>query len=432
VLASSFRIDDAAQATIAVAALAAAELLLLRTGRRQRVSVDRRHAAVEFRSERHLRVAGAPPPETWDSMAGLYSTEDGWVRLHTNFPHHRAGVLRLLNASDRDTVAAALLRRRAMAFEDEAANAGLCVTALRNFDAWDAHPQGWAVSDRPVRIEWIGDAPPQALPSLPRPLGGVRVLDLTRIIAGPVAGRTLAVHGADVLAISAAHLPSIPALVMDAGRGKLSAQLDLRGLDGRARLEALAREADVFVQGYRPGALASFGFSDAALAALRPGIVTASLSAYGESGPWRNRRGFDSLLQTASGFNVAEAEAAGQATPRPLPAQALDHASGYLLAFGIMTALHRRATVGGSWRVAVSLAATGRWLRGLGRVHDGLSATELRHGDVADLLEETESGFGPLTAVRHAARMFDTPAAWERPSVPLGTHEAVWPARGTM
>jgi len=432
VLPSSFRVDDAAQATIAVAALAAGELLRLRTGNRQRVTVDRRHAAVEFRSERHLRVAGTPPSEMWDAIAGLYPTADGWVRLHTNFPHHRAGVLRLLTAIDRDSVAAALLQRAARAFEDEAAEAGLCVTALRSFAVWDAHPQGRAVSDRPVRIERIGDAPAEPLPTMPRPLGGVRVLDLTRIIAGPVAGRTLAAHGADVLAISAAHLPSISALARDTGRGKLSARLDLRDSGDRARLEALAREADVFVQGYRPGALAARGFSDAALAALRPGIVTASLSAYGEAGPWRDRRGFDSLLQTASGFNVAEAEAAGQAAPRPLPAQALDHASGYLLAFGVMVALHRRATVGGSWRVSVSLATTGRWLRGLGRVANGFAAADLRYDDVADLLETTESGFGQMVAVRHAARMADTPAVWARPSVPLGTHEAVWPPRGTM
>jgi len=432
VLPSSFKVAEAAQATIAVAALAAAELLQLRTGYRQRVSVDRRHAAVEFRSERHMRVAGTAPSELWDSIAGLYSTADGWVRLHTNFPRHRDGVLRLLNASDRDSVAAALRGRSAAAFEDEAAAAGLCVTALRDFGAWDAHPQGRAVSDQPVRIEWIGETPPGPLPSHPRPLGGVRVLDLTRIIAGPVAGRTLAAHAADVLAISAAHLPSIPALVLDTGRGKLSARLDLRRPDDRAQLTALVREADVFVQGYRPGALAARGFSDAALAALRPGIVTASLSAYGEAGPWRDRRGFDSLVQTASGFNVAEAEAAGQAPPRPLPAQALDHASGYLLAFGVMAALHRRSTMGGSWRVTVSLAGTGRWLRGLGRVTDGFAIADIGHGDVADLLEEAKSGFGPLTGVRHAARMSATPAAWERPSVPLGTHEAIWPARQTM
>lgn len=429
VLPSSFKVDEAAQATIGVAGLAAAELLHLRTGKRQRVAVDRRHAAVEFRSERHLRIDGAPPPEAWDAVAGLHPTSDGWVRLHTNFPHHRDGVLRLLAATDRASVAAALLQRQAMAFEDEAAAAGLCVTALRDFAAWDASPQGGAVDEKPLQIERIGDAPPEALPDQLRPLGGVRVLDLTRIIAGPVAGRTLAAHGADVLAISAGHLPHIPALVMDSGRGKLSALLDLRQPSDRAQLQALVREADVFTQGYRPGALAARGFSDTDLAALRPGIVSASLSAYGEAGPWSGRRGFDSLLQTASGFNVAEAAAAGQATPRVLPSQVLDHASGMLLAFGTMAALHRRATIGGSWRVAVSLAGTGRWLRGLGRVSDGFAAMEIGQADIADLLETSESGFGAMTAIRHAARLSATPARWARPSVPLGSHEAAWPAR---
>jgi len=400
ILRSSFRVDAAAQASIAAAALAAAEIWRLRTGEAQRVAVDMRHAAIEFRSERHLCVAGQSAPELWDRIAGAYRCGDGrWARLHTNFPHHRDGVLRLLGcAHDREAVAAALLRWRAATFEEEAAKAGLVVAMMRSFAEWDADPQGAAVPTRPlVSITRIGDAPPEALPTPrePRPLDAIRVLDLTRIIAGPVCGRALAAHGAEVLLITAPHLPSIPALVIDTGRGKRSAQLDLRDAEQRERLRALAADADIFVQGYRPGGLAALGFAPAELAQVRPGIVCVSLTAYGTVGPWAGRRGFDSLVQTAAGFNHAEAEAAGSDAPRPLPCQALDHASGYLLAFGALTALRRRVQEGGSWHVEVSLARTAHWLRELGRLARGHEASE---PDGADLLETLPSGFGALSA----------------------------------
>src|SRR5262245_16986138 len=276
VLPSSFAVGAAAQASIAAAALAAAELWRLRTGQRQRVAVDMRGAAIECRSERYLRVAGRQAPDLWDKIAGTYRCGDGrWVRLHTNFPHHRDGVLKLLGcAYDREAVGRALQNWRAEDLETAAAEAGLVVTAMRSFAEWDAHPQGRAVAGLPVlSIERIGGAPAQALPSGERPLSGVRVLDLTRIIAGPVCGRTLAAHGADVLLVSSPHLPSVEQLVIDTGRGKLSTYLDLRAAVGRDALTALLRSADVFVQGYRPGGLAALGFGPQEAAKIRPGIV---------------------------------------------------------------------------------------------------------------------------------------------------------------
>ena len=426
---SSFAMGAAAQASIAVAGLAAAELHRLRSGKRQRVRVDMHHAAAEFRSERYLRVAGEAPKDPWDPIARLYRTGDeGWVRLHTNFPHHRDGVLKLLKADyNREAVAAALKHWKAEDFETVAAEAGLCVTALRTFDR--VGPPSAGTGDRPFTGDHREDrrgVAAAALDGASRPLEGVRVLDLTRIIAGPVGGRTLAAHGADVLLITGPHLPSVATLVVDTGRGKRSAQLDLRDAQQRARLEELVRGADVFVQGYRPDGLNERGFGPVALAKLKPGIVAASLSAYGEAGPWRRRRGFDSLVQTASGFNAAEAEAAGDANPRPLPAQALDHASGYFLAFGIMAALIHRATEGGSWRVVVSLAATGRWLRSLGRIDGGLACHDPQFDDVRPFLEETPSDFGPLIAVRHAALLDATPGRWARPARRLGADKAEW------
>jgi len=428
-LPSSFSVGTAAQASIAASALAAAELWRLRTGRQQQISVGMRDAAIEFRSERYMRVAGESPKELWDKIAGLYRCGDGrWVRLHTNFPHHRDGVLKLLGCDySRESVQRALDGWEAETFESAAAEAGLVVTMTRSFAEWDVHPQGQAVSRLPIfSIEKIGDTPPQPLRPGERPLSGVRVLDLTRVIAGPVCGRTLAAHGADVMLVTASHLPQMMPLVMDNGRGKLSTFIDLRDGGARGTLAGLARDADVFVQGFRPGAIKGDGFGPEELARLRPGIVYVSLCAYGHDGPWANRRGFDSLVQNANGINHAEAEAAGSDQPKPLPCQAIDHASGFLMAFGAMTALARRLTDGGSWHVRVSLAQTGHWIRGLGRI-DGLGAPDPGFDDVRDRLEESTSGFGKLTAVRHAVTMSETPPHWARPSVPLGSHEPRWP-----
>ena len=430
VLPSSFAVGSALQASVAAAALAAAEIWRERSGRRQRVGVDMRAAAIAGRSEHYLAIDGTPIAESRDKIAGTYQCGDGrWVRLHTNFPHHRDGVLAILQcAYDQAAVADALRGWKALDLEEACAQAGLVVTAMRTFAEWDAHPQGAAISRLPLlSVERIGDAPPPRWPAGDRPLAGIKVLDLTRVIAGPVCGLTLAAHGADVMLVTSPHLPSIKPLAIDTGRGKLSTHIDLRQPAGRTALEALLREADVLVQGYRPGALAALGFGPQDAARIRPGIVYVSLCAYGHAGPWAGRRGFDSLVQTASGFNAAEAEAAGIASPKPLPAQALDHGTGYLLAYGAMTALKRRAREDGSWHVRGALAQTGFWLRSLGRI-DGRRCKEPTRDEVRDCLEDSASGFGRLSAVRHAATMSETPPYWARPSVPLGTHPPAWPA----
>ena len=434
-LPSSFRVGTAAQATIAAAGLAAAEVWRQRTKRSQTVSVDMRHAAIEFRSERYMRIDGKPPGPAWDKIAGVYSTGDARkVRLHTNFPHHRDGMLKLLGcAYDREAVQAALAKWAGEKLETAAAQAGLVATMMRSPAEWAAHPQGQAVAKLPLfQITKIGEAPGRPLPAFPeeeerRPLAGIRALDLTRVIAGPVCGRTLAAHGADVMRITAPHLPGFPLLDIDTGRGKLSASVDLRATDDRDWLRSLVREAHVFVQGYRPGAIAARGFSAEALAEMRPGIVVVSLSAYGHQGPWAPRRGFDSLVQNASGINVAEAEAAGVAAPKELPAQALDHASGYLMAFGAMMALLRKAREGGSWHVRVSLAQTGHWLTSLGHLENGFACPEPGAEQIKALADEMDTPFGRLGFIRHAAVLSETPAHWARPPAKLGTHAPVWP-----
>jgi crotonobetainyl-CoA:carnitine CoA-transferase CaiB-like acyl-CoA transferase len=433
-LPSSFRVGTAAQVTIAAAGLAAAEIWHQRTKRAQTVAVDMRHAAIEFRSERYMRLDGKPPGPAWDKIAGVYSTGDGRkVRLHTNFAHHRDGMLKLLGcAYEREAVQAALMKWQGEAFETAAADAGLVATMMRSPGEWAAHLQGQAVAKLPLlEITKIGEAPARPLPGFPeedrRPLAGIRVLDLTRVIAGPVCGRALAAHGADVMRVTAPHLPGLPQLDIDTGRGKLSASIDLRATDDRDWLRGLVREAHVFVQGYRPGAMAARGFSPEALAEMRPGIVAVSLSAYSHRGPWAGRRGFDSLVQNACGINVSEAEAAGVAPPKELPAQALDHASGYLMAFGALMALMRKAREGGSWHVRVSLAQTGHWLTSLGRLQSAFTSPEPTADEIRALADEMDTPFGRLTFIKHAAVLSQTPAYWARPPVKLGTHAPVWP-----
>lgn len=430
VLPSSFRVDAAAQASIAAAGLAAATIWKARSGQEQGVSVDMLHAAIECRSERYLRVDDKPPPPAWDAIAGVYRTGDArFVRLHTNFPHHRDNVCKVLKCeATRDSVQDALMGWRGEDFETAAYDGGCVVSLMRTRDEWLATEHAKALVTTPlIAFEKIGDAPPRPWPQGDRPLAGLRVLDLSRVIAGPVAGRTLAAHGADVMLVSHPALPSIPWLVIDTGRGKLSSFVDLSSAEGKATFTSLLSTADIFSQGYRPQSLAAYGFGPEDAARINPGIVCVSLSAYGHGGPWANRRGFDSLVQTSTGFNHAEGEAAGVEGPKELPMQVLDHTTGYLMAFGAMMGRLRQAKEGGSWHVRVSLARTGHWLWGLGRVDGGLSTPEPGRDAVSPFIEQMPSGFGTLRAVRHAARLSITPAAWTRPAVPLGNHPAVWP-----
>jgi crotonobetainyl-CoA:carnitine CoA-transferase CaiB-like acyl-CoA transferase len=432
-LPSSFRVAAAAQASIAAAGLAAAQIWKLRSGQSQGVAVDMRHAVVECRSERYLRVEGKQPPPAWDAIAGIYRTRDQrYVRLHTNFPHHRAAVCKVLDCKpQREDVQAALMQWDGEAFESAACAAGGVVAMMRSYQEWSDLPQASALAAlAPIEIEKIGEAAPKPWSAGNRPLAGVRVLDLSRVIAGPVAGRTLAAHGADVLAISGPDLPAIPWLNIDNGRGKLTSFVELKSEQGQGVLRELLSEADVFSQGYRPRALAALGFSAQDAARINPGIVYVSLSAYGHAGPWSERRGFDSLVQTGTGFNHSEGQAAGIEGPKELPAQMLDHATGYLMAFGAMMAKARQSREGGSWHVRVSLAQTGRWLRNLGRVADGFQTADLKAGDADPFLEDMPSGFGPLRAVSHSAVLSKTPALWARPAMPLGSHPPQWPARG--
>jgi crotonobetainyl-CoA:carnitine CoA-transferase CaiB-like acyl-CoA transferase len=449
-LPSVFPVGALAAATIGAQALAAAEVWRMRGGGAQTVDIDQRHALAMFRSERYVKADGQALPDPWSPIAGYYQAGDGrWIQLHTNFEHHRDGVLRVLECEDnRASVAAAIAQWNAAELDARLAQEGMCAALIRSPQEWAATEQAQAVAKLPLfDIERVADAPPAvwapaadtAAPAggaatragySPRPLSGVRVLDLSRVIAAPVAGRTLAQHGADLLAVSAAHLPNLPALVVDTGRGKRSTQLDLRDPAQHEQLRQLIREADIFLHAYRPGALAARGFSTEELQRLRPGLIEVQLCAYSHAGPWSERRGFDSLVQSASGIAWESALAAGVAQPdgQPgkLPCQALDHATGYLAALVAMVALQRRAQEGGGWRARVSLAQTGHWLQSLPRVEGGMQHPELTPEEMAPWMQSIPSSFGMVHAVAPVEVMSATPARFDRPPAPLDAHAPRW------
>ncbi len=411
----------AAAATAALGALGIAVTGM--TGKAQRIRVDARAAAISLRSARYLHIDGKPLPSPWDPLSGFYPVLDGWMSIHCNFPNHRDAALRVLGTpAERERAEAASHSWHGPALEDAIHAAGGCAGYVRSHGQWQQHPQADAIASQPlIEISRIGDAPPQARAGA-RPLGGVRVLDLTRVLAGPTCGKSLAEHGAEVLKISAAHLPDSGLVELDTGIGKRSARLDLRSES--EVLRSLMRDADVFVQSYRPGTLGARGFSPEAVAAMRPGIVYASLSAWGDTGPWRERRGFDSIVQAVSGIAHAHGDSA---KPRLLPVSAIDYVSGYLMAFGVCVALARRARIGGSWLVRVALARVGKWIVDQGSVptYAGIPE-ELPRAELERLMAEMDAPDGRIRYLKPILELSETPPFFARPPVPLGYHRASW------
>src|SRR6185312_12802865 len=311
VLRTPFRVGLAGAATLAASGLAASHLWELRTGRRQQITVDLRQAAASLRSGTYMKLGDGAVSAARNGIMGFYPSRDGrWSYLHCNFPNHRAAALKVLGVDeDREAVSRAVANWDAADLEEAIIAAKGAGGVVRTAAEWAEHPQGKAVAAAPLmEIVRIGDSAPEPLPQGTRPLHGIRVLDLTRVLAGPTCARTLAEHGADVMKISAAHLPNLGYQEWDTGHGKLSAQLDLRQPEALETLRTLVREADVFSQGYRPGSLAARGLSAEELAALRPGLVYVSLSAFGRTGPWANRRGFDTVVQAVSGMALRQGE----------------------------------------------------------------------------------------------------------------------------
>ncbi|TGD98620.1 CoA transferase [Methylobacterium nonmethylotrophicum] len=427
-LPSIFPVSDLAAASVAAAGLALAELVEARFGKRPGVAVDRRLAGQWF--ARSLAPQGWEPPPPWDPVAGDYPAADGWIRLHTNAPHHRDAALRVLGAApERAAVAAAVAHWRADELEGAVVAAGGCAATMRSSDSWAAHPQGAAVGREPL-VAWEPGpddraAGPDGLAAArpERPLAGLRVLDLTRVLAGPVATRFLAGYGAAVLRLDPPGWDE-PGVVPEMTLGKACARLDLKDPAGRARVEDLLAGADVLVHGYRSDALARLGLDAGARARLRPGLIDVSLDAYGWTGPWRERRGFDSLVQMSSGIAEAGMRRAGADRPVPLPVQALDHATGYLMAAAVLHGLTRRLATGRGLAARASLARTAALLISAPPAAPEPAPAALARADFADAPEST--AWGPALRLRPPLTVDGAPMHWDRPAGPLGAAEPSW------
>ena len=437
ILPTSFKIGETSAACLGAIGLAVSDLWELRTGRKQEVGVDARRAVASLRSGHYLKMEKTEVKHDRNPVMGMYPAKDGhWSYIHANFPNHRAAALKVLDcAEDKDEVRKAVAKWDALELEEAIIAAKGAGGMVRSMAEWAKHPQAQALATLPLlEIVKIGDAPAEKLPQGERPLSGIRVLDLTRVLAGPTCARTLAEHGADVLKITAAHLPNLGYQEFDTGHGKLSAQLDLRDPAQLATLKDLARETDVFVQGYRPGTLADRGLSPEELAKARPGLVYVSLCAFSHVGPFASRRGFDTVVQNVSGITWRQGELFPGKEPGPqfYPVSAIDYLTGYLMAFGTMVALARRTREGGSWLVRISLAQTGRWLVGRGEVPETQLHDIPEEFTAAELDAWSTESVTPAGKLRHLAptlQLSETQPYWARPTVPLGYHQPVWPAR---
>ena len=428
--------EDTAIACAGTALLAAAALHAGRGGAVLRVlRLDRAHVAAAFRSEAWLRVNGESSGPGFAPLSRFWPTADGWVRTHANYPWHREALLRALDTSgDPDAVAAAIAARSACEIEDLVVGARGVAAAVRTEADWRANPAGQAVAAaslvegrlrRPAPWDEafsMAGAPPRRRTAGALPASGIRVLDLTRVIAGPVATRFLAALGADVLRLDPPHRPELPQQTYDGLLGKRSALVDFGTPGGHARLHELLSGADVLVHGYRPRALDRFGLAPQALAERHPGLVVVSLSAWGSRGPWGGRRGFDSIVQAACGIAVAESPD-GQ-RPGALPCQLLDHGSGYLCAAAVLRALARQASGGGTLFRELSLARTGYWL--LSQPRSDTEPAAAADGDPTAWLTTVDSADGRVTVVRPPGRLDGQDLAWPSTLTRYGSDPPAW------
>lgn len=434
VFSTKFKIGETVAAALAGVGTAVNDLHELKTGRRQKVAVDVRHAAATLRSGDYVAQkdgSGAYKPllsPAHRAMTGLtqpWPTKDGrWALPHFGLPHLQARMQKLLGCeATPESVAKAVAKWNAMDLEAAIDEHKVCGGMVRSNAEWLAEEHGKVLAAKPiVEIIKIGDSVPEAMPAGDRPLSGIRVLDLTRILAGPTAARTLAEHGADVLAVTAEGLPQIPHAVVDTNHGKRSTYLDLKDAGDNARLKELVRDADVFSQGYRPGTIGTLGFSPEELAEVRPGIVYASISCYGADGPFSHRAGWEQVAQTMTGL-------CHEGTPdRPqlLPAAANDYTTGYLAAYGILLALARRATEGGSYHVRVSLCQSGMFIYRQGDVGYQKHGMDLSAAELNELLVESRPVAGPLRHLGPVVRMSETQPFWDKPTPVLGGNKAEW------
>jgi crotonobetainyl-CoA:carnitine CoA-transferase CaiB-like acyl-CoA transferase len=439
ILPTPFPVASAAAAALGLGASAADAIWRCRGGSRQDISIDLKATAASLVSFSLLRLNGkaVPRPAESNATVGIYRGMDGrYIHLHGGFPHLTRRTLDLLNAENTtDSITEAVAKWNAFALEDALAFMNQCGAVIRTEEEWQASRQGRALAHTPpIVLKRIGDAPPLRLDESRMPLDGIRVLDLTRVLAGPSCGRTLASYGADVLGVRGPKLPTIDLFDLDTGLGKHATFLDLAKPGDAETMRGLIRRAHVFVDSYVPGALAKLGFSPEALAHLSPGIIHVAISCYGTEGPWAHRRGWEQLAQSATGvaveqggFMAARAGSRRESVPRLIPAAACDFITGYLAAAGAIAALLKRMREGGSWRVEVSLCATAQWLQSLPRIAakripDGWNPLEGLDG----YFQSCETTRGRLDHLAPVVRMSKTQPVWKLPPPEQGADQPRW------
>lgn len=431
VLHTHLKAGETGAAAIAASGMAAAWLWQLKRGHKQQVRVDAVAATAAMQSYKFMTIDGKPPGAAMDPLTNAYQLKDGrWIYLHCNFPNLAKRNCEAIGAQPTaESIADHVARLDGKALEEALFVAGGCGALVRSTDEWRQLPQGIAAAAEPaLELVRIGDAPVQPLPAGDRPLAGVRVLDLTRVLAGPTCAKNLAEHGADVLRISRPGLADSGVLDFDTGVGKLSADLDMRDAVQMEQMRELVRGCDVFSQAYRPGTLDARGLSPQDAATLRPGIVYVTLNAWGFNGPWRSRRGYDTVVQAANGF----AWTGKHQRPAFTPVAQQDYVAGYLMACGAMAALARRAIEGGSWLVRVSLAGCGEWIRAHGAVESQayqLCPLQVPDASVRRWLQRSASPAGEITHLGPVTQMSATPPRWARPVPVSGSSPRAWPAR---
>jgi crotonobetainyl-CoA:carnitine CoA-transferase CaiB-like acyl-CoA transferase len=427
VLSTPFPIGELTAAALGAVGVAAANLWYDRTGVGQRVSVDATTAAAAIHGRRLQRLDGrAVDSVPCRPIVGPYRcADDRFIELCAPFPHLLEGTLSVLGCVHEDrAVAAAVGRWRSPDLEQALAHAGQCGVVVRSPSEWAEHEQSRAVAPLgPVSVEKIGKSVPMPLElGGTSPLDGVRVLDLTRVVAGPQHGRLLADLGADVLLVNSPFLINVLDSLIDTGHGKCSALLDLDDARDEATLRRLVADADVFVDGYRGGSLERRGFGPEALAAMRPGIVAVSINCYGDVGPWRSRPGFEPIAQSAAGIAY---QLAVDGVPGLLPGTVCDYVTGCLAALGTLVALRRRAREGGSYLVRASLVQTAMWISRIGAVVDDLAGSGF--GDLSGRTVRSLTAFGVLDHLVPPIELSATPLRWRRTAVPPGTDPPAWP-----
>ncbi|MDX6277481.1 MAG: hypothetical protein QOJ72_1609 [Nocardioidaceae bacterium] len=421
-LPASVDVSDLLGAGVGLAALSLEEVRRVRGDglRLAPVVLDGNRIRTSAQCERHLKINGHAP-SAWAPLSGFWRTKDGWIRTHGNYPHHAARLAHLLDVpsdASADVVAAAVADRHSLELEERAAESGAIVGAVRRAADWSAHPQAQVIAASPLIDVSQRDAPArQWRQGAYGPMAGVRVLDLTRVLAGPVATRNLAFAGADVLRIDSPRLPEIEWQHAETGPGKRSARLDLSSSPDADVMADLLATADVLVTGYRPESLAPYGLDFATLHDRYPGLVVANVSAWGIEGPWATRRGFDSIVQAVTG--IAMRESLDGDVPGALPAQALDHSAGHLLTAAICRALVRQRTEGGSWLVSIALA----------RIAHELLGTSRDTAEVGTGVDTVQIRSAPTGSIATAAPSFTWqggPSEYPLPATPWGADQPSW------